>query len=105
MEALEAGTSLAAVHARLAALEAALSTALQDSMAVLSPSTALFLQAAVYDLYELLLFCEQLGSEDLGESQPQAAHLALARLGRCLAIASCVARGSELQVHACCVVL
>jgi hypothetical protein len=97
MEAVEQqdGSSLSKVHAGLMQQEQQLSTALQDNLSTLGPSAILVLQAAVYDLYELLLFAEQLGPG----SSPEVLHRSLARLGRCTSIMNCVARGSELHVY------
>jgi hypothetical protein len=104
MAALEATDSggVSAAQRELQELEDAFSTALQEHAAVLSPSGVLVLQAAVYDLFELLLMCEQVvgaASQASISSAAEAAHMVLARLGRCLAICSCVARGSELHVY------
>jgi hypothetical protein len=89
------GSSLSKVHAALLQQEDQLSAALQDNLAALGPSAVLVLQAAVYDLYELLLFADQLGPG----SSPEVAHRSLARLGRCIAVVNCVGRGSELHVY------
>lgn len=97
------GTSLNRVYKALLQQEDRLSAALQENLAALSPSAVLVLQAAVYDMYELLLFAEQLregpsSSAAGSSSSAEVAHMTLARLGRCVAIANCVARGSELLV-------
>jgi hypothetical protein len=89
------GSSLSKVHAALLQQEDQLSAALQDNLAALGPSAVLVLQAAVYDLYELLLFADQLGPD----SSTELAHRSLARLGRCVAVVNCVAPGSELHVY------
>jgi len=91
----EQSSSFSKVHAALLRQEDILSAALQQHLPSLGPSAVLVLQAAVYDLYELLLFADQLGP---GSSQ-EVAHRSLARLGRCVAITNCVARGSELHVY------
>lgn len=88
------GSALSQVHSALQQQEQQLTDALQLHLPALGPSAVLVLQAAVYDLYELLLFADQLGP---GSSQ-EVAHRSLARLGRCTAIVNCVARGSELHV-------
>lgn len=86
--------SFSQVHAALLQQEDLLNNALQQQLTALGPSAVLVLQAAVYDLYELLLFSDQMGP---GSSQ-EVAHRSLARLGRCTAVINCVARGSELHV-------
>ncbi|WIA19949.1 hypothetical protein OEZ85_005832 [Tetradesmus obliquus] len=88
-------SNLAAVQAQLQTLEHFLSAALQQHRAVLSDSAVLVLQAAVYDLYELLLFCEQLLPQG---NEAESKHAALACIGRCLAILNCVSKGAELHV-------
>jgi hypothetical protein len=89
-------SNLAAVQAQLLSLETSLSAALQQHRAVLSDSAVLVLQAAVYDMYELLLFCEQLLPQG---NTSEAKHAALACIGRCLAILNCVSKGAELHVY------
>lgn len=88
-------SGLSTVHAALLQAEDELTAALQEHLAALGPSAVLVLQAAVYDLYELLLFADQLGPG----SVPEVAHRSLARLGRCTAVVNCIARGSELHVY------
>jgi hypothetical protein len=89
-------SNLAAVQAQLQSLEHSLSASLQQHRAVLSDSAVLALQAAVYDLYELLLFCEQLLPQG---NDSESKHAALACIGRCLAILNCVSKGAELHVY------
>lgn len=89
------GNSLSKIQAALLQQEDRLTAALQEHLEALGPSAVLVLQAAVYDLYELLLFADQLSPG----SGPEVAHRSLARLGRCTAIINCVARGSELHVY------
>lgn len=96
----EQSSSFSKVHSALLQQEDILSTALQQHLPSLGPSAVLVLQAAVYDLYELLLFADQLGpGSSLQPSWQEVAHRSLARLGRCVAITNCVARGSELHVY------
>jgi hypothetical protein len=87
-------SSLSKVHTALLQQEDVLTSALQQHLPTLGPSAVLVLQAAVYDLYELLLFADQLGPG----SESEVTHRAMSRLGRCIAIVNCVARGSELHV-------
>lgn len=87
-------SSLSKVQTALLQQVGVLTTALQQHLPTLGPSAVLVLQASVYDLYELLLFAEQLGPG----SDSEVTHRSLARLGTCTAIVNCVARGSELHV-------
>lgn len=81
--------------------EQLLAQQVQQHQAVLGQTSTLILQAAVYDLFELLLFCREqlLGYSRSGSAGDPAAHAVLTRLGRCLAILNCVTRGAELHVY------
>lgn len=89
-------SGLAHVQSHLLHLEDSLSAQLQQHRPLLSDSAVLVLQAAVYDLYELLLFCEHLVPQG---NQSELLHAVLGRLGRCIAILNCVSKGAELHVY------
>lgn len=89
-------SQLARVYAGLQQQEFQLNQQLQDNITSLSDSAVVVLQAAVYDLFELLLFCEHLVGSG---NESERLHNILARLGKCLAILNCVSRGAELHVY------
>lgn len=91
--------ALAAVQLSLMQHEQLLLQGLSQASPALSHSSKLILQAAVYDLFELLLFCEQLLGTQSGGNQSEVAHAVLSRLGRCISIMSHVSKGAELHVY------
>jgi hypothetical protein len=91
--------ALAAVQLSLLQHEQLLLRALKHASPTLSHSSNLILQAAVYDLFELLLFCEQLLGTQSGGNQSEVVHAVLSRLGRCLSILGHVSKGAELHVY------
>lgn len=88
-------TRLAGVQAALLQHEQQVARLLAAHDALLSRGAVRVLEASVYDLYELLLFCEQL----LGGGGGEGGQALLARLGSCVAILGCVSRGAELHVY------
>eukprot|EP00879_Flechtneria_rotunda_P016441 GHRR01017205.1.p1 GENE.GHRR01017205.1~~GHRR01017205.1.p1 ORF type:complete len:287 (+),score=106.75 GHRR01017205.1:102-863(+) len=89
-------SQLAQVHSRLQQLEKQLTSQLQRYMRSSSKNAVLEVQSTVYDLYELLLFCEQLVGQG---NMSEAANGIVARLGICLAITNRVSKGAELHIY------